>query len=89
MTPTTAPGDQARATVSVALPPDEAFRVFTEEIDLGWRRGRRFRNAPGQAGIVCIEPGAGGRLFESCATGQRSAPITRCAMGRMCRPSSA
>ena len=58
-------GDQARATVSVALPPDEAFRVFTEEVDLWWRRGRRFRNAPGEAGIVRIEPGPGGRLFES------------------------
>jgi uncharacterized protein YndB with AHSA1/START domain len=65
-------GDQARATVSVALPPDEAFRVFTEEVDLWWRRGRRFRNAPGDtnagagaAGIVRIEPGPGGRLFES------------------------
>jgi uncharacterized protein YndB with AHSA1/START domain len=58
-------GDQARATVSVAVPPEEAFRVFTEEVDRWWRRGRRFRNAPGAAGIVRIEPGPGGRLFES------------------------
>jgi len=61
-------GDEARATVSVALPPDEAFRVFTQEVNLWWRRGRRFRNAPGDAGIVCIEPGPGGRLFESFDT---------------------
>jgi len=58
-------GDQARATVSVAVPPPEAFRVFTEEVNLWWRRGRRFRNATGEAGIVCIEPRLGGRLFES------------------------
>ncbi len=61
-------GDEARATVSVALPPDQAFRVFTEEVNLWWRRGRRFRNAPGAAGIVGIEPGPGGRLFESFDT---------------------
>ncbi|MBK7261477.1 MAG: SRPBCC domain-containing protein [Rubrivivax sp.] len=62
------PGDQATVSVGLAVPPAEAFRVFTEEIDLWWRRGRRFRNAPGEAGIVCIEPGVGGRMFESFAT---------------------
>ena len=61
-------GDQAWVTVSVAVPPAEAFRVFTEEVKLWWRRGRRFRNAPGAAGIVRIDPGAGGRLFESFDT---------------------
>ena len=61
-------GDETRVTVGVAVPPDEAFRVFTEEVNLWWRRGRRFRNAPGEAGIVCIEPGPGGRLFESFDT---------------------
>jgi uncharacterized protein YndB with AHSA1/START domain len=62
------PGDQTRVTVSVAVPPEEAFRVFTEEIDLWWRRGRRFRNAPGDRGLVALEPGVGGRVFESFAT---------------------
>lgn len=64
-------GDQARATVAIALRPDECFRVFTEEVNLWWRRGRRFRNAPAdapQAGLICIEPGVGGRLFESFDT---------------------
>jgi uncharacterized protein YndB with AHSA1/START domain len=61
------PGDQATVSVGLAVAPTEAFRVFTEEIDLWWRRGRRFRNAPGERGIVCIEPGVGGRLFESYA----------------------
>ena len=61
-------GDQARITVSVAVPPEEAFRVFTQEVNLWWRRGRRFRSAPGNAGIVRIEAGPGGRLFESFDT---------------------
>ena len=65
MTDSMTPGDQARVTVGVAVPPEEAFRVFTQEVDLWWRRGRRFRNAPREQGIVCIEPGVGGRLFES------------------------
>jgi uncharacterized protein YndB with AHSA1/START domain len=62
------PGDRASASVGLAVPPAEAFRVFTEEIDLWWRRGRRFRNAPGERGIVCIEAGVGGRMFESFPT---------------------
>ncbi len=61
-------GDQARVTVGVQVAPAEAFRVFTEEVNLWWRRGRRFRNAPGEAGLVCIEPGVGGRVFESFDT---------------------
>jgi uncharacterized protein YndB with AHSA1/START domain len=70
-------GDQATVSVGLAVPPAEAFRVFTEEIDLWWRRGRRFRNAPGERGIVCIEPGVGGRLFESFETdaGERVVPM--------------
>jgi uncharacterized protein YndB with AHSA1/START domain len=59
------PGDQATVTVSVAVPPAEAFRIFTEEIELWWRRGPRFRNAPGETGIIAIEPRVGGRVFES------------------------
>jgi uncharacterized protein YndB with AHSA1/START domain len=80
MTAPIQPGDQVRVTVGVAVPPEEAFRVFTEEVNLWWRRGKRFRNAPGNApgdtpedapsgaGIVHIEPRVGGRLFESFDT---------------------
>ena len=64
-----ADGDQVRVTIGVGLPPDAAFAVFTEDIDRWWRRGRRFRDAPGESGIVRIEPGVGGRLFESFGTG--------------------
>lgn len=59
------PGDQAKVSVAVAVPPSEAFRVFTEEIELWWRRGPRFRAAGNRRGIIRLEPGVGGRLFES------------------------
>jgi hypothetical protein len=62
-------GDQATVTVSVTVPAGEAFRIFTEEIDRWWRRGRRFRNAPGDSGLMHLEPGPGGRVFESFGSG--------------------
>ncbi len=62
-------GDRARATVTVAVPPEKAFRLFTEEINLWWRRGPRFRNLRGDQGIICMEPRVGGRVFESMGAG--------------------
>jgi hypothetical protein len=64
-----AAGDRARVTVAVALAPADAFRVFTEEIELWWRRGPRFRNARGDSGLIALEPRVGGRVFESYAAG--------------------
>jgi uncharacterized protein YndB with AHSA1/START domain len=60
-------GDQARVSVLVKVPPDIAFRVFTEEIDQWWRRGLAYRIAgrDPQRGIIHLEAGVGGRLFES------------------------
>ena len=60
-----AAGDQAKVAVSLAVAPDIAFSVFTEEIDLWWRRGLRFRVAGAKRGIIHMEPRVGGRLFES------------------------
>jgi len=53
----TTPGDRARVSVLVAVPRDVAFRVFTEEIDQWWRRGKG-------RGVLHLEPRAGGRLYE-------------------------
>jgi uncharacterized protein YndB with AHSA1/START domain len=64
----TVAGDRVRVTVSVAIEPELAFRVFTEEIDRWWRRGRAYRMARGDRGILHLEPGVGGRLFESFET---------------------
>jgi uncharacterized protein YndB with AHSA1/START domain len=60
-----AAGDQARVSVVVAVAPDEAFRVFTQEIDAWWRRGARYRVSGKNRGLLRIEPGIGGRVFES------------------------
>lgn len=58
------PGNQVRVTALLAVPPAEAFRVFTEEIDLWWRRGLKYRvQGPGR-GVLHLEPFVGGRLFE-------------------------
>jgi uncharacterized protein YndB with AHSA1/START domain len=59
-----ASGDRATVTVAVAVDPHAAFEVFTQEIDLWWRRGPAYRRMR-RGGIVCIEPGVGGRVFES------------------------
>jgi uncharacterized protein YndB with AHSA1/START domain len=57
-------GDQARASVSVGVEPAAAFRIFTEEIDRWWRRGSRYRVSGKGRGILHLEAGVGGRLFE-------------------------
>lgn len=70
-------GDRAAATVYVAVAIEDAFAVFTEEIDLWWRRGRKFRNAGKRVGQLHFEPWLGGRLFETVelGAGPRSFPI--------------
>ena len=59
------PGDQARVSVAVGVPPDVAFRIFTEEIDRWWRRGLKYRVAGTHPGSIHMEPRQGGRIFES------------------------
>jgi uncharacterized protein YndB with AHSA1/START domain len=59
------PGDSAAASVYVAVAPEDAFDVFTNEIDLWWRHGRRFRIAGKRPGKLVFETRLGGRLFET------------------------
>jgi uncharacterized protein YndB with AHSA1/START domain len=61
-------GDQARVSVLVKVPPSEAFRVFTEEINQWWRHGKKYRIGKDRS-ILAIEPKVGGRLFETFHTG--------------------
>jgi uncharacterized protein YndB with AHSA1/START domain len=61
------PEDEARVSVLVRVPPAEAFRVFTEEIDGWWRPGMRYRIGKNRS-VVHLEPKLGGRLFESFQT---------------------
>jgi uncharacterized protein YndB with AHSA1/START domain len=58
-------GDKARVTIKVDVSVEDAFEVFTEEIDLWWKRGPRYRPIRGAAGTLCFERRVGGRLFES------------------------
>ena len=65
-----APGDSVRVSALLKVPPSEAFRVFTEDIDQWWRRGLKYRvQGPGR-GVVHLEPHVGGRLFEQVDGGQ-------------------
>jgi uncharacterized protein YndB with AHSA1/START domain len=59
------PGDQATVTVALPVDPLRAFELFTDEIDAWWRRSPRFRSAYSRRGMIFVEPGPGGRLFES------------------------
>jgi uncharacterized protein YndB with AHSA1/START domain len=59
------PGDRARVTVFVAVSPEDAFEVFTREIDLWWKHGPKYRIAGRRRGKLYFEPGLGGRLFET------------------------
>jgi uncharacterized protein YndB with AHSA1/START domain len=58
-------GDVAVVTVTVDAEPDVAFDLFTAQIDQWWRRGPRYRNAPGGGGTLYLECKPEGRLFES------------------------
>ena len=63
------PGDQARVSIIVGVPPEVAFRIFTEEMDLWWRRGFKYRIAGTSRGSIQMEPRPGGRLLESFESG--------------------
>ena len=54
----------ATATVDVAVDPETAFAVFTEEIGRWWQPGPLNWNDPTRAVGVRIEPGVGGRWIE-------------------------
>lgn len=58
------PAGQIRVSVTVDADPATAFAIFTEETDLWWRRGPRFRAAGRAPGTIRFEPTEGGRLIE-------------------------
>src|SRR3569833_1703035 len=61
-------GDRATVCVLVKVPQVTAFNVFTQEIDLWWRKGPRFRFGR-QPGALTFEPSLNRRLFESFTSG--------------------
>jgi uncharacterized protein YndB with AHSA1/START domain len=54
----------ARAEIVVDAAPEQAFRLFTEEIGFWWRRDTPYWNDRERGLFVRLEPGVGGRLVE-------------------------
>jgi uncharacterized protein YndB with AHSA1/START domain len=54
----------ARAEVVVEASPAEAFRIFTDEIGIWWRRDTRYWNDRERGLAIRIEPRVGGRFLE-------------------------
>lgn len=54
----------AEASIEVAVDPETAFRVFTEEIDLWWARGPINAYDASRLDEIRLEPGVGGRMLE-------------------------
>ena len=69
------PGDSASVSVFVRVSQEDAFDVFTKEIDQWWRHGRKYRMAGRRRGQLFFEPALGGRLFETFDTDQGSRTI--------------
>jgi uncharacterized protein YndB with AHSA1/START domain len=62
---------EVRSSVTVQLPREEAFRLFTDGIGRWWPLAR-FSVYEADATNVTMEPRLGGRLYESAADGRTS-----------------
>jgi hypothetical protein len=58
-------GDAASVSVLVRAAPNEAFALFTREIDLWWRRGPAYRAGGAGPSRLTLEPRVGGSLLET------------------------
>lgn len=54
----------------VKASPERAFAAFVEEIGAWWRPNGLFQTTPRDPGVLAFEPGEGGRLTETLATGK-------------------
>src|ERR1700761_1216684 len=59
----------ARVTTFVDVSPLDAFEVFTQEVDLWWRRGPRFRGGGADSELLFEEDAQGRRLIERDSRG--------------------
>ena len=64
--------DSVQVTTVLAVEPDHAFEIFTEETDLWWGKGPRFRPLSHPQGRMIFEKRAGGRLLE--CVGENATP---------------
>jgi uncharacterized protein YndB with AHSA1/START domain len=71
----------AVAEVVVEAGPEDAFRLFTEEVGLWWRRDTPYWNDRERGQSIVIEPGVGGRFLEvydaEAGTGFEVGRVTR------------
>jgi uncharacterized protein YndB with AHSA1/START domain len=67
--PTGADVVMVRQTVRVILPPDEAFRLFTEGINEWWPLDEGYSYGGDRAKEVFLEPIVGGRFYERFVDG--------------------
>ncbi len=51
--------------VRVTLEPDDAFDLFTKDVDLWWQHGPAYRMRPKKNSRMAFEPGVGGRLVQT------------------------
>ena len=72
---TTAPIPPITGTVTIAVPIDQAFRVFTGSINSWWPH--EFHLGQAEVAEVVLQPGVGGRWFERGVDG------TECDWGRV------
>ena len=56
--------DRVVVSTVVAVDPATAFEVFTDDVDLWWRKGPRYRWTAEAGTRIRFEPGTGGRLIE-------------------------
>jgi hypothetical protein len=56
--------DAVTVSTVVEVEPDDAFEIFTQETDLWWGKGPRFRPLSHPQGHMVFEPRVGGRLLE-------------------------
>jgi uncharacterized protein YndB with AHSA1/START domain len=54
----------------VAANRERAFEAFTAEIGAWWRANPMFRFTPRDPGVLSFEPGEGGRLIQTLASGK-------------------
>jgi len=54
----------------VKATPERAFEAFVAEIGAWWRPNGLFQTTPREPGRLAFEPGAGGRLIETLASGK-------------------
>jgi len=52
-----------RVSIEVPVSPERAFQVFTEQIDLWWKKGPRFRFESPWEGTMFLESGVNGRFL--------------------------